>query len=56
MENNRDKTWLPLLLTMIQALIFNTWGQIAQSAKIAFCWSDATVAWTSNIMLIGVVR
>ena len=33
-------------------MIFNTWGQIAQSAKIAFCWSDATVAWTSNVMLV----
>ena len=40
------------MITPGQALIFNTWGQIAQSAKIAFCWSDATVAWTSNVMLI----
>ena len=37
---------------VVQACIFNTWGPIAQSAKIGFCWSDATVAWMGNIMLI----
>ena len=39
-------------MVYLQACIFNTWGPIAQSAKLAFCWSDATVAWTNNVMLI----
>jgi len=40
----------------LQACIFNTWGPIAQSAKLAFCWSDAVVAWMGNMMLlVGIV-
>ena len=43
----------PIQMNMIvQACIFNTWGPIAQSAKLAFCWSDAVVAWTGNTMLL----
>jgi FLVCR family MFS transporter len=36
----------------MQACVFNTWGPIAQSAKFAFCWTDADIAWTSNVMLV----
>merc|ERR1711892_630559 len=40
----------------LQACIFNTYGPIAQSAKLAFCWSDAVVAWMGNMMLlVGIV-
>ena len=27
----------------LQACVFGTWGPIAQSAKFAFCWTDADV-------------
>lgn len=40
------------MFACLQACIFNTWGPIAQSVKMGFCWSDATVAWTNNVMLI----
>ena len=34
-DNQNDNNW--------QACVFGTWGPIAQSAKFAFCWTDADV-------------
>ena len=50
-----EKTEIQILLTPspFQACIFNTWGPIAQSAKFCFGWTDATVAWTSNVQVVG---